>query len=396
MALDQTANFVRGGVSSSVGSTDTTISVADASIFPDPSNGNYNLVIWDAGSYARPDLDPDVEIIRVTGRDTTADDLTVERGKENTTGVSHPSASELQLAPTAKMFDDIGQETTSEVVDLSADGSTTIFTLPHNHGRIPSGVAVTPETQIAAADDFWIDEKRDTEVDLKYPSAPSSGTASWNLSLNGDGSPAIPDSGISRWEFEQDLTDSWDGYDGTANGDPQFTTTAEVGSYARDYDGASDYDDWGDITESEGTTAFSVSMWIRPAATGTTFRFISGKSEDSVWRSTLNDSGNIRFAFRDDGSDFSNAVGSTLSSSTWYHIVGVFDSGSITLYLNGSSDATASTSNNTLNTTTTNVTTGGPNYGGFDYYDGIIDDVRLYDKALTSTEVSNLYNSDSI
>lgn len=38
MALDQTANFVRQSVTSSVGTTDPeTIDVSDASAFPDPS-----------------------------------------------------------------------------------------------------------------------------------------------------------------------------------------------------------------------------------------------------------------------------------------------------------------------------------------------------------------------
>jgi hypothetical protein len=106
MTLDQTANFVRGAVSSSVASGDTTINVVDASIYPDPANGNYNLVIWDA-ELGRPEEDPDVEVIRVTGRDTTNDTLTVTRGQESTTAVSHPSTSEMHLSSTEKVFDNI-------------------------------------------------------------------------------------------------------------------------------------------------------------------------------------------------------------------------------------------------------------------------------------------------
>jgi len=68
MALDQYANFVRGTLSAAVNSTQTTLSVSDATIFPDPANGEYNLVLWDAVTNPRPDQDPDVEIVRVTGR----------------------------------------------------------------------------------------------------------------------------------------------------------------------------------------------------------------------------------------------------------------------------------------------------------------------------------------
>jgi len=111
MPLDPAANFIRGTTDSAVSSTDTTISVADASIFPDPtSGGEYNLVCWDADTHPRPDQDSDVEIVRVTGRDTTTDDLTVARGQEGTSNGSHPSGAALQLSPTAKMFGDIDAE----------------------------------------------------------------------------------------------------------------------------------------------------------------------------------------------------------------------------------------------------------------------------------------------
>jgi len=122
MTVDQTANFVRGTVASSIGGADTTISVDNASIYPDPSNGEYNLVLWDFDTYRRPDLDPDVEIVRVTGRDTTNDNLTVIRGEESTSAVSHPSTSELQLAPTSKVFTDIDNKITSNITVTGSNG----------------------------------------------------------------------------------------------------------------------------------------------------------------------------------------------------------------------------------------------------------------------------------
>jgi len=108
MPLDATANFVRGETDSSTDSIQTTVSLVDASILPDPATqGEYNVVIWDVTQYPRPDQDPNVEILRVTAIDTTADDLTVTRGQEGTSGASHPLGSAVHLSPTAKMFGDI-------------------------------------------------------------------------------------------------------------------------------------------------------------------------------------------------------------------------------------------------------------------------------------------------
>ena len=108
MVLDAVSNFVRGNTDAEVGTDDTTVSVADASIFPDPeTDGEFNVVIWDANNFPRPDQDADVEILRVTERDTTADELTVTRGQEMTSAAAHPEGSAIHLSPTAKMFSDI-------------------------------------------------------------------------------------------------------------------------------------------------------------------------------------------------------------------------------------------------------------------------------------------------
>jgi hypothetical protein len=108
MVLDPSENFVRGSTDTSVASGDTTLSVVDASIFPDPTSvGDYNAVLWDADQFPEPYEDANAEIVRVTAVDTTNDDLTVTRGQENTTAASHPSGAAIQMSATAKMFSDI-------------------------------------------------------------------------------------------------------------------------------------------------------------------------------------------------------------------------------------------------------------------------------------------------
>ena len=108
MVLDAVSNFVRGNTDAEVGTEDTTVSVDDASIFPDPeTDGEFNVVIWDANNFPRPDQDSDVEIMRVTARDTDTNELTVTRGQEMTSAAAHPEGSAIHLSPTAKMFSDI-------------------------------------------------------------------------------------------------------------------------------------------------------------------------------------------------------------------------------------------------------------------------------------------------
>ena len=108
MVLDAVSNFVRGNTDAEVGAEDTTVSVDDASFFPDPeTDGEFNVVIWDVNNFPRPDQDGDVEIMRVTARDTDTNELTVTRGQEMTSEEAHPEGSAIHLSPTAKMFSDI-------------------------------------------------------------------------------------------------------------------------------------------------------------------------------------------------------------------------------------------------------------------------------------------------
>jgi len=120
MALDQTANFLRATLSSAISSGDTTFDLSDSGQLVDPSNGEYNLVVWDPSSYPRPGQDPTVEIVRARALDSGANTLTVNRGQEGTSAAAHPVDAVLQLSPTAKMFSDIDSKTSA----LSADGQT--------------------------------------------------------------------------------------------------------------------------------------------------------------------------------------------------------------------------------------------------------------------------------
>jgi len=133
MVLDNLVNFSRGAVDAAVASGDTTISVVDASEFADPSTAEYDLVIWDAGSHNRPDQDSNVEVVRVTARDTSNDNLTVTRGQQGTSAASHPSSSEL-IHPglTQKMRDDL-ETSLTDLADYTA--SPTEVTAPVNNSQ---------------------------------------------------------------------------------------------------------------------------------------------------------------------------------------------------------------------------------------------------------------------
>jgi hypothetical protein len=84
-----------------------------------------------------------------------------------------------------------------------------------------------------------------------------------------------------------------------------------------------------------------------------------------------------------------------ISTSNWAHIVGTYQSGDRRLYINGAL-VSSDTQTGTISTNTNGCSIGV--YGGYNgargyYYDGSIGIVRVYNKALTPSEVANNYNA---
>jgi len=83
---------------------------------------------------------------------------------------------------------------------------------------------------------------------------------------------------------------------------------------------------------------------------------------------------------------------STFSNGDWVHIVGTRESGSLKLYINGNKtpEATASNSDTVTNALVKSV---GKDAQTFRFYHNLIDDVRVYNRAILATEVEQNYKA---
>lgn len=146
--LDQVLNFAKATVSVGYGSTATSIQLASGqgAKFPAASDGNYNLVWWNATDFPDPSDDPAVEIVRVTnGGGTDGDTLTVLRAQETTTASAKNNLNKiykLQLTVTKKMIDDINANVSNAgtlklvTVTGSIPGTAFVASAGHNGSSI--------------------------------------------------------------------------------------------------------------------------------------------------------------------------------------------------------------------------------------------------------------------
>lgn len=83
----------------------------------------------------------------------------------------------------------------------------------------------------------------------------------------------------------------------------------------------------------------------------------------------------------------------TLPLSTWLHYVIVYDGTNVKWYKNGTS--TGSATAGTINTATGDINVGRRGAGAMavGYFDGLIDEISVFDTALSATQVATLYNS---
>jgi hypothetical protein len=103
-AFDQVANNVQSTLAEDLDASETGIDVASGASFPTPGNG-YWATIWDADTYADPALDPDMEVVRVTGKSSNT--LTVTRGQRGTSGVAHLTGNAIRALIDSDLISDI-------------------------------------------------------------------------------------------------------------------------------------------------------------------------------------------------------------------------------------------------------------------------------------------------
>lgn len=90
----------------------------------------------------------------------------------------------------------------------------------------------------------------------------------------------------------------------------------------------------------------------------------------------------------------SNFAGSTIIEfNTWYHVAVTFDGSKLEIFVNGVTDGhTEKTYSTVDNDFGIRVGLEPPNDGWHSSFNGYLDEIRIYDKALTAAEVGQIYN----
>jgi len=130
----------------------------------------------------------------------------------------------------------------------------------------------------------------------------------------------------------------------------------------------------------------SISFWVKPSTSGAR-RVVMQTAYAGSFCINHETAGDLRF-YNGNNSSYTSLDSSVLDNGKWYHCVITRDSNNnLTWYLNGNKDT--SRSNSYSGGTRVDTFTIGTGYTGNDF-NGLIDDVRIYDHALSTKEIKEL------
>ena len=185
-----------------------------------------------------------------------------------------------------------------------------------------------------------------------------------------------------------------------SNSQSNNTATLNSANYVLNLNGSNEYAYYADNSNFEPST-WSIQAWIDPSAVPSNSDNDYFIHKNKVYRlglsytasgvevlGSIRYNGNYHDVKSGDQSSYVTAGGG------WYHILMTFDGTNLVLYINGDEKDTNSDSNYSTNNDNTNFSIGRKDDNTL-YYEGKIDEVILWNTALSSNAVVALYNSGS-
>jgi hypothetical protein len=176
---------------------------------------------------------------------------------------------------------------------------------------------------------------------------------------------------------------------GTLSGSANWSTDCG-GLGVFDFNGSSNYISTTNASHLQPTSAVTIAAWVKGNSWG------AGTDVDMILRKGEANPNNYALAISDgrvelllDGSDGSGIRGNTvLSAGQWYHVAAVWDGSTVRLFVNGVLDNTPPSRTGTIGADTRPLYIGGRS--GADFFDGMIRDVRIYNRAVYDSEIQKL------
>ena len=207
---------------------------------------------------------------------------------------------------------------------------------------------------------------------------------------------------VSYYKLDNNANDAHGSNNGTLQG-PTYTASGKING-AYDFDGSNDRIKIPNPSLNMAS-AYTLGAWIKIDAIGGEQGIIVrdkyyDAAQERVFQFRVDSDGKIRLIRFISGGNIQAVSADAISTGAWYFVVATFDNSvGSKIYINGSQNGTTqTTTTNNVNGTNSDVYLGAmENSNVYPYIDhflnGIIDEVGIWSRALTSDEITQLYNN---
>ena len=172
------------------------------------------------------------------------------------------------------------------------------------------------------------------------------------------------------------------------NGTITNATWATTGKYggALQFNGTNARVDIPNAASLDFTTGMTLEAWVDPSTVNSNWRDVIYKGNDNYYLSATSTNASKPDAGLIGGGTYADAYGSSaLTANGWTYLTETYDGANVRLYVNGTLAATTAHTG-AISTSTNPLQIGGDSIYG-QYFTGMIDEVRLYNTALTAAQI---------
>lgn len=213
---------------------------------------------------------------------------------------------------------------------------------------------------------------------------------------NVNNTPGWTNNLVAYWPLDNDNNGIQD-KSGNGNNGTDYSSGFVSGkiNQALSFDGVDDYVEVADSIELNSTSALTAEGWIKTSSTGKWQAIVSkwhyNGNKRQYWLG-INSSDKAEFFIGNGGSGFDRIASiSIITDGNWHHIIGVYDGTNVKIFVDGVEENTKTTSV-ALGTSDKSVRIGA-SHDSNHYFNGLIDEVKIYDRALNAAETLDHFNA---
>ncbi|MFC1788117.1 LamG-like jellyroll fold domain-containing protein [Patescibacteria group bacterium] len=221
-----------------------------------------------------------------------------------------------------------------------------------------------------------------------------SGENALKQSIQAEGCLAEPSGLVGWWNADEILATTAYDIKSSNPGELKYGATSASGKVGQafSFDGSDDYIEMNASSDFDIGTSFTIDAWVYPDTLKNYATVVSknipGTGAGYTYMAIIH--GNGAMGIYTPASGWKLSTAGIVPAETWTHVAWVYDSGTLDFYVNGNLDSSTSVSISDRTSDTMKI---GRWHNTSYAYDGLIDEVHYYNRALLGTEIQDVYNS---